>query len=106
MGYMTLKERFRVPTYNDPDELSLGEVEFDYATCTKCGMCIKICPADSLELDDENKPVLRKHPYNQCIFCGCCSAVCPVDAIIMKKPFTCTYFYKTIEHGEPKPPRL
>lgn len=105
MGYMTLKERFRVPNYNDPNEVSLGEVDFDYEKCTKCGMCVKICPGDALAMDD-NKPVMKKFPDNQCIFCGCCSAICPVDAIIMKKPFKSISMYKTIEHGDPKPPRL
>jgi len=105
MGYMTLSERFRVPNYNDPNEVSLGEVDFDYERCTGCGMCVKICPGDALAMEDK-KPKMREFPDNQCMFCGCCSAICPVDAVIMKKPYKSIYMFKTIEHGEPKPPRL
>jgi len=105
MGYMTLLEMFKIPTYNDPDELSLGEVEFDHKRCMKCGICAKACPADSIYYEDK-KPFMRTYPDNQCIFCGCCAAICPAGAITMKKPYTVKYYYKTIEHGEPKPPRL
>lgn len=105
MGYMTFLERLRIPTYNDPQEIILGEVDFDYERCDSCGMCAKICPADSIYIEDR-KPILRSHPDNQCVFCGCCSAICKKDAIIMKKPYRATWFYKTIEHGDPQPPRL
>jgi len=105
MGYMTLLERFRIPTYNDPNETIRGRVDFDLARCTGCGMCVKICPASALELVDK-KATMKEPPDDQCMFCGDCQAVCPVDAVIMKRPYRWTSFYKVIEHGEPKPPRL
>lgn len=105
MGYMTLFERLRIPTYDDPNEISLAEVDFDHALCDGCGMCAKVCPADSIVMEGK-RPLMRPHPDNQCIYCGCCSAVCTKDAIDLKKPYRATWFYKTIEHGDPQPPRL
>ncbi len=105
MGYMSLLERFRIPTYDDPKEICMAEVAFDHERCDGCGMCAKVCPADSIHMEAK-RPRMRPNPDNQCIFCGCCSAICTKDAVIMKKPFSATWFYKTIEHGEPKPPRL
>jgi len=49
---------------------------------------------------------MKEPQDDQCMFCGDCQAVCPVDAVIMKRPYRWTSFYKVIEHGEPKPPRL
>jgi len=89
MGYMTLFEMFRVPTYNDPKETILGKVDFDHARCTGCGMCIKVCPATTLTLM-EKKVVMKDPPDDQCMFCGCCAAICPVDAVIMKRPYRWT----------------
>jgi ferredoxin len=105
MKYMSLKERLKIPEYNNPDEIILGEVDFDYKKCTGCGMCVKICPGSALAMEGK-KPVMRQPPDNQCMFCADCQAICPVDAIIMKKPFRWSGYYKCIEHGEPKPPRL
>jgi len=105
MGYMTLLEMFRVPTYNDPKETILGRVDFDHARCTGCGICIQVCPAKALALV-EKKAAMKDAPEDQCMFCGCCAAICPADAVIMERPYRWTSFYKTIEHGDPKPPRL
>ncbi|HVN72266.1 MAG TPA: 4Fe-4S binding protein [Desulfomonilia bacterium] len=104
MGNFSLKEFFKIPAYDNPDELCMGEVEFDEAKCSKCGMCAKICPGSAIAFD--SKPYMKSFPENQCMFCGCCSAICPKDAVIMKKPLVAKYFFKPIGHGDIKPPRL
>jgi ferredoxin len=104
MGNFSLREFFKIPDYDNPDELNFGEVAFDEAKCIKCGMCAKVCPGAAIGFED--KPFMKPFPENQCMFCGCCSAFCPKDAVIMKKPLIAKYFYKPIEHGDIKPPRL
>lgn len=105
MKYVSLMERFYIPTYNDPKEVSWGIVDFNYEKCTKCSMCAKICYSSSIAIEN-NKPVMKTGKENMCIFCGCCSAICPADAITMEKPLTSIGFYKPIGSGESKPPRL
>ena len=105
MGKMTFLEKIRIPTYNDPKQVTPGEVDFDNEKCTGCGTCVEVCPADSLMIED-TKARMKPPGENQCMFCGCCAAICPAGAVSMKSPFKCTLFFKPIDHGEPKPPRL
>ncbi|HIE43516.1 MAG TPA: electron transfer flavoprotein subunit alpha [Candidatus Omnitrophica bacterium] len=44
--------------------------------CTGCGLCLKVCPIDAIELKDK-KAVILSH----CNLCGACRDVCKFDAI-------------------------
>ncbi|MDD5096994.1 MAG: EFR1 family ferrodoxin [Candidatus Omnitrophica bacterium] len=48
--------------------------------CTKCGICVKICPVENITLV-EGKPKWLKH----CQQCMACLQWCPVEAIQYKK---------------------
>ncbi|KAB2891976.1 MAG: coenzyme F420 hydrogenase, partial [Desulfobulbaceae bacterium] len=52
---------------------SLRESVIEPGLCTRCGMCIGICPHGVLEMDERSFPVLR----GECVSCGFCSACCP-----------------------------
>lgn len=45
--------------------------------CTGCGLCVKKCPADAIEML-EGKPVWRKE---NCYLCMACLNYCPTEAI-------------------------
>ncbi len=49
----------------------------DADLCTGCGLCITVCPADTIELKDGKAWVTGTHS----IACGHCAAICPVKAI-------------------------
>ncbi len=51
-------------------------IEIDLELCTSCGRCVKVCPVDAIEIEDE-KAVLT----GDCISCGVCVSACPEDAI-------------------------
>ncbi len=51
-------------------------IEIDLELCTSCGKCVKVCPVDAIEIEDE-KAVLK----GECISCGVCVSACPEDAI-------------------------
>lgn len=59
-----------------------GVIEFDPERCTGCGLCVRDCPANALELIRESREVyqLRYFP-TRCAFCGQCQATCPREAI-------------------------
>lgn len=105
MEKMRFLDKILIPTYNDPAQVTPGEVEFDNEKCTGCGICVEACPADSLLMEDK-KARMKPPGENQCMFCGDCVAICPTAAIRMKSPFQCILFFKPIGFGEPKPPRL
>jgi formate hydrogenlyase subunit 6/NADH:ubiquinone oxidoreductase subunit I len=57
-------------------------------TCTFCGTCITMCPAQPKALDwfREHKDRPPVYNYERCIRCYCCQEVCPEGAIELKKP--------------------
>ena len=57
-----------------------GEAKFKVtAACTKCGTCIKVCPANNIELGDS---ILFS---NNCENCFACVNLCPSHAIYSNK---------------------
>jgi uncharacterized protein (DUF362 family)/NAD-dependent dihydropyrimidine dehydrogenase PreA subunit len=56
--------------------------------CTKCGRCVKVCPAQPIALSwkDGNKTIPPVYDYAKCIRCYCCQEMCPFKAIYVKVP--------------------
>jgi len=98
-------DKFRIPTYNNPQQMEFGVVEIDLEKCTGCTLCVGACPAKTLMMADK-KAVAKKVPENECAFCGDCAAICAAGAISLKKPYKFSGFFKQIDEGEPSPPRL
>lgn len=65
----------------------LVEVIIDENKCTKCGLCIEICPF-YLKKDGNGFPTPRENNDKEnlfgCIQCGNCMMICPTDAIEVK----------------------
>lgn len=57
-----------------------GNVEIDERTCTQCGQCAGICPAEVLAMEDGRLRVRDDSPFG-CIACGHCMMVCPENSI-------------------------
>lgn len=53
------------------------EIEINHDQCIGCGMCIKDCPTNNLELVNKKAEVKTQG----CIMCGHCVAVCPKAAV-------------------------
>lgn len=53
--------------------------------CTRCGICIKACPAEPKVLDRPSLASVPGFDYSRCIRCFCCQEVCPAGAIVVKK---------------------
>ena len=47
--------------------------------CTGCGLCVRVCPADTIEIRDGMALVTGDH----CLACGHCAAICPTGAIVV-----------------------
>jgi nitroreductase/NAD-dependent dihydropyrimidine dehydrogenase PreA subunit len=52
----------------------------DEDKCTGCGLCVKVCPAGTISMQNEKAKITGDFS----IGCGHCEAVCPVDAIEVK----------------------
>ena len=82
----------RVPVFSDAmyivstGLLRLAETELnqkwfnfkvDNAKCSKCGICVNLCPLKNIEMDDGNYP---EHLHN-CQYCVRCVSFCPKKAM-------------------------
>jgi ferredoxin len=57
-----------------------GVVAIDQQTCKQCGQCVRICPAEVLQMSDGRVTVKDDSPFG-CIACGHCMMVCPQGSI-------------------------
>ncbi len=105
MSRLSLSEKIFIPTYNDRTQLHAGEVSFDYEKCNGCTMCAQICPARALVMEDK-RPRMKAVEENECMGCADCVAICPEGAITLKNAISYSGYYKTIDQGEIKTPRL
>jgi ferredoxin len=105
MGRFSLLDKVLIPNYDDRDEITPGEVEFDYEKCTGCSVCVQACPADAI-LFEEKKPRLKPREANECMACGDCVAICPEGAVRLKKGYNFTKYFRTIDQGALTAPRL
>ncbi|MGE5458579.1 MAG: nitroreductase family protein [Methanococcaceae archaeon] len=61
----------------DQPEISIDE------TCSKCGLCVKICPTRIYKLfKDDTNALITTHHKEECVLCGQCLCVCSSDSII------------------------
>lgn len=68
-------------------ERSSGGTEIPYtvdASCTGCGTCEEVCPANKIKLVD-GKPEWQKDV--QCYFCYACFNYCPTQSILVGKKY-------------------
>ena len=49
----------------------------DPEKCTGCGLCVKVCPSETISMQDDKARVTG----DRSLQCGHCVAVCPVDAV-------------------------
>ena len=50
----------------------------DERRCTGCGICVRECPVNAIELNSSHRAVLNE---DECIRCGRCHDVCPQEAV-------------------------
>jgi NADH-quinone oxidoreductase subunit I len=67
--------------------------------CTACGLCVRACPSDCIDLDgvkkegDKRKSVSKyEQDFSKCSLCGCCVDACPSDAIQYSKDYNVVSF--------------
>lgn len=60
----------------------------DKEKCIHCGLCVKDCIANAIEMGENNAPKVAHNGEKKCIKCQHCLAICPTGAISVlgKKP--------------------
>ena len=59
-----------------------ASVSIDYARCTACGLCARVCKGGALYMDADEVHVDQGR-YFGCIGCGHCVAICSHDCIVV-----------------------
>ena len=67
-------------TYN-PARCKMSKIDLDLKKCSKCGLCIKDCPAGVMATGSGGFPEIPESRKPFCIRCGHCEAVCPTSAL-------------------------
>ncbi len=86
------------------DHTALGRVRIDNSVCSGCKLCVKACPASSLEMSGKHS-VRMIGDHASCIACGDCVAICEPGAISVSRGLGYTGLYKNLGRGEFASPR-
>jgi nitroreductase/ferredoxin len=73
------RRRRNQPTFEEGEGMGERDVTtaIDPALCTGCGLCVRVCPDETISMRDGKAVVTG----NVSMHCGHCAAVCPADAI-------------------------
>ena len=69
-----------------PPQRYRGVLSYSPSACTGCGLCVKDCPSDAIELiilDRAAKQYVVKYHMDRCIYCGQCMVNCKFKCIGM-----------------------
>ncbi|MEN6570247.1 MAG: 4Fe-4S binding protein [Anaerolineaceae bacterium] len=78
-------EKYPFVRSETPDDLR-GKVVWNPETCTGCGLCVKDCPSDALELftlDRAAKRYVMLYHMDACTFCSQCEVSCRSKSITL-----------------------
>jgi formate hydrogenlyase subunit 6/NADH:ubiquinone oxidoreductase subunit I len=67
-----------------PPQRYRGVLSYTSSACTGCGLCVKDCPSDAIELiilDRAAKRYVVKYHMDRCIYCGQCVVNCKFKCI-------------------------
>lgn len=65
-----------------------GKLMYDHVKCSGCGLCVRDCPADALDLivlDKANKRFVMRYNADRCTFCDQCVISCKFDALELSR---------------------
>ena len=107
MSLLSLKERLKIPAYDNPDHCMMAKVTIDYERCNGCGMCVAACVAAALEMQGKGKERRPRMAEGNppCVACNDCMAICEQGAILATKIHDFRYKYKRVLLEELSTPR-
>lgn len=82
-----------------------GELTIDIDKCIFCGMCVRKCPCQCIDVD-KTKGTWACDPH-ECITCSYCVDACPTNCLSMKDTHRKPMTEKTtwVEQGTPPKPK-
>jgi nitroreductase/NAD-dependent dihydropyrimidine dehydrogenase PreA subunit len=68
----------------------------DLEACNGCGLCVRVCPDDTLAVKDKKAHVVGP----ECLGCDHCASVCPEKAIVVRHVEPAAHKLETIADGD------
>lgn len=70
--------------------MAKGTVIFKQDICKGCGLCVSVCPAHILDMDDQTLNRKGYHPVtivepDKCTGCAICALMCPDEVITVER---------------------
>ena len=50
-------------------------------SCIACGLCVRSCPANAIQIQEQHAVI----DQNTCLNCGMCATVCPRHVIVDRR---------------------
>jgi 2-oxoglutarate ferredoxin oxidoreductase subunit delta len=101
MALLSRQERRHFPDWDNPTECIYHRVAIDLEACDGCKLCTLVCPANVLELYNENgaKKARVKASQRGCISCNNCRAICANGAIAATQANDFVGYYRQLGRG-------
>lgn len=67
-----------------PEYLEKIDVDSYLASCSRCGVCVSVCPQQAIKLSSLLIPILTPDTWNRCpstLECSVCMRYCPTNAV-------------------------
>lgn len=67
-----------------PEEIEKIDVDAYLASCSRCGVCVSVCPQQAIKLSSLLLPILTADTRDRCpstFECSVCMSYCPTNAI-------------------------
>lgn len=80
-----ITEKYPFERREAPERLR-GQLQFNPESCTGCGLCVKDCPAEAIEIivvDKANKQFVLRYNIDRCTFCAQCVNSCRQECLSM-----------------------
>lgn len=61
----------------------MTKMTFDTSTCTRCGLCVDVCPNRIPRFDASNSVYADPLRVEACFRCGHCMAICPTESVVV-----------------------
>lgn len=122
MAAIPFSQRWKIPVYDDPEQIQYAKLDFETDECITCGLCVTACAFGLIEIAGNHRTdymqgkvrgklgvprqVKALNGYNLCIGCLTCSAACPKDLISIRHSFRAGFCLEKL-HQDPEmtPPK-
>ncbi|WAI00469.1 nitroreductase family protein [Methanogenium organophilum] len=59
----------------------MSNITVSQEDCTKCGVCVKVCPVSIISMKENKLPMIAKDLEDKCVRCGHCEVFCLFNAL-------------------------